>query len=361
MDPQQRILLELSWQTLEHAGYAPSGLAATRTGVFIGASGSDYSRLIDQLPEPIDAHYGTGVSMAVLANRISYFFDFNGPSVLIDTACSSSLVAVHQAMQSLQLGECEQALVGGINLICHPANSIAYYKAGMLSRDGLCKTFDQQANGYVRSEGSVVFLFKPLAKAQADQDVIYGVLKGSACNHGGQASGLTVPNPGLQAELLQSAWRAAGIQPSALSYVEAHGTGTSLGDPLEVQGLKQAFLEASYPDAAAAKTTCGLGSVKANLGHLEAAAGVTGLLKVILCLRHSQLPSVANFKSLNQHIDLSETGLYVVEKLRAWPAPIEGQRRLAGLSSFGSGGTNAHVVVEQYPAAAVSAQDSVAV
>ena len=360
MDPQQRILLELSWQTLEHAGYAPSGLAATRTGVFIGASGSDYSRLIDQLPEPIDAHYGTGVSMAVLANRISYFFDFNGPSVLIDTACSSSLVAVHQAMQSLQLGECEQALVGGINLICHPANSIAYYKAGMLSPDGLCKTFDQQANGYVRSEGSVVFLFKPLAKAQADQDVIYGVLKGSACNHGGQASGLTVPNPGLQAELLQSAWRAAGIQPSALSYVEAHGTGTSLGDPLEVQGLKQAFLEASYPDAAAAKTTCGLGSVKANLGHLEAAAGVTGLLKVILCLRHSQLPSVANFKSLNQHIDLSETGLYVVEKLRAWPAPIEGQRRLAGLSSFGSGGTNAHVVVEQYPAAAVSAQDSVA-
>jgi len=353
MDPQQRILLELGWQAIEHAGYAPNSLAGSNTGVFIGASGSDYARLLDQLNAPVDAHYGTGNSMAVLANRISYFYDFNGPSLLLDTACSSSLVAVHKAVQSIQSGESAQALVGGINLICHPANSIAYYKAGMLAKDGRCKTFDQQANGYVRSEGAVMLLLKPLASALSDHDRIYAVIKGTACNHGGQASGLTVPNPEQQARLLQTAWQAAEINPLSLGYIEAHGTGTSLGDPIEVQGLKQAFALPGMPP----ENSCGLGSVKTNLGHLEAAAGITGLLKTVLCLQHRQLPASLHFQQLNEHIQLSDCGLYVVDRLQPWTPPTAGGPRIAAVSSFGSGGANAHAVLAEYPAVVDAAAD----
>jgi len=353
MDPQQRILLELGWQAIEHAGYAPDSLAGSNTGVFIGASGSDYARLLDQLGAPVDAHYGTGSSMAVLANRISYFYDFNGPSLLLDTACSSSLVAVHKAVQSIQAGESSQALVGGINLICHPANSIAYYKAGMLAKDGRCKTFDQQANGYVRSEGAVMLLLKPLASAVSDHDKIYAVIKGTACNHGGQASGLTVPNPEQQARLLQTAWLSAEINPLSLGYIEAHGTGTSLGDPIEVQGLKQAFAQTGMQP----EKSCGLGSVKTNLGHLEAAAGITGLLKTVLCLQHRQLPASLHFQQLNEHIQLADSGLYVVDRLQPWTPPTDGGPRIAAVSSFGSGGANAHAVLAEYPAIVDAAVD----
>ncbi|HEY0838303.1 MAG TPA: type I polyketide synthase, partial [Azospirillum sp.] len=346
MDPQQRMLLELSWQAIENAGYAAGTLAGSRTGVFIGASGSDYARLLDQSGQPAEAHYGTGSSMAVLANRISYFFDFLGPSLLIDTACSSSLVAVHEAVQAIRAGEAAQALVGGINLILHPANSIAYYKAGMLSKDGLCRTFDQQANGYARGEGAVVLLLKPLRAALADGDRVHAVIKGTACNHGGQASGLTVPNPEQQGRLLQAAWRAAGIDPTALSYIEAHGTGTPLGDPIEVQGIRQAMGQAM--DGVPAGWRCGLGSVKTNLGHLEAAAGLAGLLKVVLCLRHRTLPASLHFRQRNQHIGLDGSGLYVVDHRQDW-TPAAGAPRLAGISSFGSGGTNAHAVVAEFP------------
>nr|QEO74705.1 phosphopantetheine-binding domain-containing pro [uncultured bacterium] len=351
MDPQQRILLELCWHAMEHAGCS---LAGSRTGVFIGASGSDYARLLDQSGTPTAAHSGTGNAMAVLANRLSYFYDLRGPSLLLDTACSSSLVAVHEAVRAIASGECAQALVGGINLILHPATSVAYYKAGMLSRDGLCRSFDQTANGYVRSEGAVVLLLKPLQAALADHDRVHAVIKGTACNHGGQVSGLTVPNPDRQAELLQDAWRAAGIDPRAIGYVEAHGTGTPLGDPIEVQGITQALFAA---DAAAAGAVAAgappggraLGSVKTNLGHLEAAAGLAGLLKTVLCLRHRQLPASLHFRQLNPHIDLS--GLHVVDRLQQWLPPADGAPRLAGVSSFGSGGTNAHVVVAEHLAA----------
>src|SRR5690606_38272890 len=219
--------------------------------------------------------------------------DFHGPSLLLDTACSASLVAVHEAVKSIALGESEQALVGGINLVLHPAGSIAFHKAGMLSKDGLCRAFDEAANGYVRSEGAVVLLLKPLQAALADGDRVQAVIKGSACNHGGQAGGLTVPNPALQARLLQSAWRTADIDPLALGYLEAHGTGTSLGDPIEVRGIVEAFAAAGEPQSEPQKELqkdlprrCGLGSVKSNLGHLEAAAGIAGLLKAILCLQH---------------------------------------------------------------------------
>jgi acyl transferase domain-containing protein/enoyl-CoA hydratase/carnithine racemase/acyl carrier protein/SAM-dependent methyltransferase len=347
MDPQQRMLLELSWHAIEHAGYAADKLAASRTGVFIGASGSDYARLIDQARGPTEAHHGTGNSMAVLANRLSYFYDLRGPSLLIDTACSSSLVAVHEAARALASGECTHALVGGINLILHPATSIAYHKAGMLSRDGLCRTFDAAANGYVRSEGAVVLLLKPLRTALADNDRIHAVIKGTACNHGGQVSGLTVPNPERQAQLIQAAWRAANIDPLAVSYIEAHGTGTSLGDPVETQGIVQAFDGAVAEAGGRRPAPCALGSVKSNLGHLEAAAGLAGLLKTVLCLRHWQLPASVHFRQLNPHIDLGRHSLSVVDRLQEWSS--DGPR-LAGVSSFGSGGANAHVVVAEHVA-----------
>jgi acyl transferase domain-containing protein/enoyl-CoA hydratase/carnithine racemase/acyl carrier protein/NAD(P)-dependent dehydrogenase (short-subunit alcohol dehydrogenase family) len=351
MDPQQRMSLELCWQAIEHAGYAPASLAGSRTGVFIGASGSDYARLLDQARRPAEAHYGTGSSMAVLANRISYFYDWHGPSLLLDTACSSSLVAVHEAVRSIAAGESAQALVGGINLILHPATGIAYYKAGMLSKDGLCRAFDQKANGYVRSEGAVVLLLKPLRSALSDHDRIYAVIKGTACNHGGQAGGLTVPNPEQQARLLQAAWQAAEIDPRALGYIEAHGTGTSLGDPIEVQGIRQAFAQTVGRHATRSPNGCALGSVKTNLGHLEAAAGIAGLLKAVLCLQHRQLPATLHFQRLNEHIELADSGLHVVDRSQPWRPPADGEPRVAGVSSFGSGGTNAHVVVAEYPSA----------
>ncbi|WP_349594246.1 SDR family NAD(P)-dependent oxidoreductase [Azospirillum argentinense] len=350
MDPQQRMLLELSWQAIEYAGYAPAELAGSQTGVFVGASGSDYVRLMEQVGSPVEAHCGVGGSMAVLANRISYLFDLQGPSLLVDTACSSSLVAVHEAVRSIRSGESAQALVGGINLMLHPATSIAFHKAGMLSKDGLCRSFDADANGYVRSEGAVVLLLKPLAAALAAGDRVHGVIKGTSSNHGGQAGGLTVPNPEQQARLLRMAWTDAGIDPSALSYLEAHGTGTPLGDPIEVRGMSLAIAGALPGEGAGRFRRCGLGSVKTNLGHLEAAAGIAGLLKVVLCLRHRRLPASLHFRRLNPQIRLDDTGLYVVDRLQPWQPAEEGGPLLAGVSSFGSGGANAHAVVAGGPA-----------
>ncbi|WP_167337408.1 SDR family NAD(P)-dependent oxidoreductase [Pseudomonas batumici] len=346
MDPQQRILLELSWQCLEDAGYCPSSLAGSRTGVYVGASGSDYRLLVDRTGAGIEGHSGLGTSMSILPNRISYFYDFCGPSMLIDTACSSSLVAVHQAIESLRAGNCTQAMVAGINIMCDPSTTVAYYRAGMLSTDGRCRTFDASANGYVRAEGAVMLLLKPYEYALRDNDNIYAVLKGSAVNHGGLAGGLTVPNPRAQAELVMGACRNADIDINSLGYIEAHGTGTSLGDPIEVAGLKSAF-ERFTADGDPVNARCGLGSLKTNFGHLEAAAGIAGLLKAMLCLRHNVIPGSLNFDRLNPLIDLSGTPFHVVDATTAWPASHEEPRR-AGVSSFGSGGTNAHVIVEEH-------------
>ena len=345
-DPQQRMLLQLGWACLEDAGILPSTLRGTNTGVFIGASNCDYSRLVQEAGLEVQAHHGVGSSLAILANRLSYFFDFSGPSLNIDTACSSSLVALHTAIQSLRSGECAAALVGGVNLICHPDLSIAYHKAGMLAPDGRCKPFDASANGYVRSEGAVMLLLKPLAGALADGDRIHAVIKGSAINHGGLAGGLTVPNPQKQSELLQAAWKNAGIAASDLSYIEAHGTGTSLGDPIEVQGIQVAF---GREHAGAAKS-CAIGSVKSNLGHLESAAGLAGLLKIVVCMQHRQLPPSIQFSHLNPKIRLDGTPLYVQQSLDTWSA---GQPLLAAVSSFGSGGANAHAVLAEFPRAEI--------
>lgn len=346
MDPQQRILMELAWQTLENAGITPNSIAGSNTGVFIGASGSDYSRLMERVGVPIEAHVATGTSLAALANRISYFLNLLGPSIVLDTACSSSLLAVHQAVQSIRSGECLQALVGGIHIMSHPANSIAYYKAGMLASDGKCKTFDDRADGYVRSEGAVMFMLKQLRQAEADGDLIYGVIKGSASNHGGQSAGLTVPNPQQQAALLTHAWQDAGINPHTISFIEAHGTGTALGDPIEIQGIQQAFAE--WSETPQVPISCGLGSLKTNIGHLEAAAGIAGLLKVLLCLQYQELPANQHFQHLNRHINLSNSSLHIVTQHQKWERPHNSIPRRAGVSSFGSGGANAHVVVEEY-------------
>ena len=348
MDPQQRILLELAWEVLEDSGYSADNISQSQTGVFIGASGSDYRLLLEQKEVDAQAHMGIGNSMAVLANRISYFYDFHGPSMQIDTACSSSLVAVHEAVEALQTKKCAQALVGGVNIICHPGNTISYYKAGMLSRDGLCKAFDEKANGYVRSEGAVMLMFKPLRQALTDKDRIHALIKGTSSNHGGQASGLTVPNPEQQAKLLKEAWGAAKVTPESIGYIEAHGTGTKLGDPIEVRGLKEAFSQGSFSSSPVKADRCGLSSIKTNLGHLEAAAGIAGLLKLVLSLKHQELAPSINFNKLNQHIDFSGSPFYIVKKHQFWPLP-KGQRlRRAGVNSFGSGGANAHVVVEEY-------------
>ncbi|MGZ5445522.1 MAG: SDR family NAD(P)-dependent oxidoreductase [Thermoanaerobaculia bacterium] len=341
-DPQQRMLLELAWSCLEDAGVLPATLRGSKAGVFVGASNCDYSRLVQEAGLEIEAHNGVGSSLAILANRISYFFDLSGPSLVVDTACSSSLVALHTAVHSLRSGECATAFVGGVNLICHPDLSVAYHKAGMLAPDGRCKVFDVRANGYVRSEGAVVLLLKPLRDAIAEQNRVHAVIRGSATNHGGLSGGLTVPNPQKQKELLMAAWKDAAITARDLSYIEAHGTGTSLGDPIEIQGIQAAYAAHGPADPA---TSCAVGSVKSNLGHLESAAGITGLLKVILSLRHRQLPASVHFSELNPKIRLQDTPFVIQDRLRAWDAS---RPRVAAISSFGSGGANAHVVVQEY-------------
>lgn len=352
MDPQQRLTLELAWHTIENANLQPQAIAGSNVGVFIGASGSDYTRAIDHHAATIAAHSSTGSATASIANRISYFFDFHGPSLVIDTACSSSLVAIHQAVRAIHSNECAMAIVGGVNLMCYPATSIAYHQAGMLAPDGKCKTFDHRANGYVRGEGAVLFMLKPLQQAQADNNSILAVIKGSAVNHGGQAAGLTVPNQSQQQQLLQQAWQNAGISPSDVSYIELHGTGTKLGDPIEFGAIQDAFN--ALGEDSRQGNPCGLGSVKTNIGHLEAAAGAAGLLKVIACLQQQTLVANQHFERLNSKIALSEKGsdksrLYVVENNKPWEKN-NGKPRLAGVSSFGSGGGNAHIVVEQYVA-----------
>ncbi|MBD8268127.1 type I polyketide synthase, partial [Pseudomonas fluorescens] len=349
MDPQQRIMLELSWACLEDAGVVPSSLAGSRTGVFVAAFNHDYKQLLESAGLPIDAHHSTGNAAAVIANRISHFYDLHGPSVLVDTACSGSLSAIHQAVQSLRLGETELALAGGVNLLLTPDRHIAFAKTGMLSPTGACKSFDEAADGYVRSEGAGLLLLKHMAKALADGDPIHGVIKGSAVNHSGKTHTLTYPSSAAQAQVIEQALGDAKVLASSVSYVEAHGTGTPKGDPIEIQGLRQAFCpHASDPQ------TCGLGSAKSNIGHLEAAAGVAGVIKVLLSFKAGQLAPLCHFSTLSSRIDLHGSPFYPVTRLQPWQ-PASGVRR-AGVSSFGFGGTNGHLILEEPPARAKVAE-----
>ncbi|MGB2677059.1 MAG: beta-ketoacyl synthase N-terminal-like domain-containing protein [Candidatus Acidiferrum sp.] len=351
MDPQQRLLLEVTWEALQDAGQVPERLVGTQVGVFIGIATNDYGRLQWNDLERIDAYAGTGNAMSIAANRISYVFDFRGPSLAIDTACSSSLVAVHLACCSLRNGESTLALAGGVNLILSPAIAIGFTKAGAMAPDGRCKTFDARANGYVRSEGAGVVVLKPLSKARADGDPIYAVIRGSAVNQDGRSNGLMAPNPLAQEAVLREAYRQAAVSPGRVQYVEAHGTGTLLGDPIEAMALA-AVLGVERPPG----RRCALGSVKTNLGHLEAAAGIAGLIKVALALRHREIPPSLHFEKPNPHIPFDELPLRVQTTLSPWPA--ESGPALAGVSSFGFGGTNAHVVLEEAPPPIIGMPDA---
>ncbi|WP_051317073.1 type I polyketide synthase [Ectobacillus panaciterrae] len=342
MDPQQRILLEVAWEAIENSGYSPSELAKSLTGVFIGISTNDYSRLQIANSSDVDAYTAIGNATNMAANRLSYFFDFKGPSVAVDTACSSSLVAVHLSCQSLRNGECNIALVGGANVILSPEVSVSFSKARMMSPVGRCKTFDDKADGYVRGEGAGVLVLKRLSDALKDGDTILSVIRGSAVNQDGKSNGITAPNGKSQEIVIQQALKNAGVEPSKISYVEAHGTGTPLGDPIEMEALKNVLIQGRSTNQ-----PCAIGSVKTNIGHLEAAAGIAGLIKVVLSLTNEEIPPHLHFEKLNPHISLADSKLFIPTSLQRWPSGKI--RRFAGVSSFGFGGTNAHVVLEEAP------------
>jgi len=348
MDPQQRLMLELCWGCLEDAGYLPASLAGSDTGVFVGVAGLDYRELLEAKLPSVEAHRSTGNYLSLVANRVSYFLDLRGPSVPYDTACSSALFALHYAAQSINSGESGMALVAGINIILTPTTFISFSKTGMLSPTGQCRTFDASADGYVRGEGGGVILIKSLKKAIEDGDHIYGVIKGSAINHGGRSQTLTSPNAFAQSQVIQDAYKRAGIAPDKVSYIEAHGTATPKGDPLEITGLKRAwrYLERHFK-VKASEGTCAIGALKTNIGHLETASGIAGIIKVLLAFQHRQLPPLVNFKQLNPNIELGGSPFYLVKELQDWRASGP-QALVAGVSSFGFGGTNAHVVLQSY-------------
>lgn len=349
IDPQQRLFLQTVWKTIEHAGYSTETLAKLRTGLFVGVFNHDYAELLQQKGIH-DAYITTGTTHSILANRISYLLNLSGPSEAIDTACSSSLVALHHAIHAIYDGDCDVAIAGGVNALLSPTPFLVASQAGMLSEDGRCKTFDKSANGYVRAEGVGAVLLKPLHQALAAGDTIYGVIKGTAINHGGHVSSLTVPNPHAQADVIMQAALHAHVSLETLSYIETHGTGTALGDPVEINGLTKAFNELTSKEK---KYYCGLGSVKTHVGHLEAAAGITGLIKVLLAMQHRKIPGNLHFKELNPYIKLNNTPFYLVTETKEWKPFFnhlnERMPLRAGISSFGFGGTNAHVIVEEAP------------
>jgi acyl transferase domain-containing protein/acyl carrier protein len=341
MDPQQRLLLEVACEALEDAGVPAAELADSKTGVFVGVSSSDYAWL--QLARgEVDAYFGTGSALSIAANRISYAFGLRGPSVAVDTACSSSLVAVHQACASLRNGECDVALAGGANLILTDEITQSLQGAGALSPDGRCKTFSDAANGYVRGEGVGVIVLKRIDRALADGDSIYAVIRGSAVNNDGRSNGLMAPSGRAQEDVLRTAYRQARVKPAEVDYVEAHGTGTQLGDPIEARALG-AVIGAKHP----ADRPLRIGSVKTNIGHLEAAAGTAGLIKVALSLAHRSIPASLHCAQVSPLIPFDDLHMRVQTATKPWPET--GHPARAGVSSFGFGGTNAHVVLEEAP------------
>jgi acyl transferase domain-containing protein len=345
LDPQQRLLLEVAWEALEDGGHSPDRLQGSRTGLFIGMmNNNDYAlrkRLFEH-PEQVSPHDAVGDAMSMAAGRLAYFLGLRGPAIVNDTACSSSLVAVHLACQSLRTLECRTALAGGVNLMISPGPSIAFSKAGMLAPDGRCKTFDASANGYVRSEGCGVVVLKRLSDALEDRDDILAVIAGSAVNQDGRSSGLTAPNGAAQRDVMREALRMAGVPPGRVGFVEAHGTGTRLGDPIEVEALGAVYVEGRSPDH-----PLYLGAVKTNIGHLEAAAGIAGLIKTVLVLRHRRIPANLHFCQLNPEIHLDEIPAVVPTQALDW-AKSDGPR-CAAVSSFGFSGTNAHLVLQEAP------------
>ncbi len=348
MDPQQRLLLEVAWEALEDAGLPLAQLAGSKTAVYTGIASFDYSVLETSFRDrgEIDVHSNTGGSLSIAANRISYTFDLRGPSAAVDTACSSALVAVHLACQSIWREGCPMAMAGGVNALLLPDWYIGFCRMGMLSPSGRCHAFDARADGFVRSEGAGLVVLKPLAQAMADGDRVYAVIRGTAVNQDGRTPGMTVPNQESQEALLRQACRAARVAPGSIQYVEAHGTGTMVGDPIEARALGQ-VLSTGRPAGA----PCLIGSVKTNLGHLEAAAGIAGLIKVALALHHRRIPGNLHFEQPNPDIDFDGLRLRVPTQSQPWPE--SDHPALAGVNAFGFGGTNAHVIVQEAPRAMV--------
>ncbi|MCH7883941.1 MAG: SDR family NAD(P)-dependent oxidoreductase [Planctomycetes bacterium] len=347
-DPQQRLLLEVAYEALEDAGLPMEAIAGSRTAVFVGISTYDYGVMQGRSDRRfhLDAYATLGSALCVSANRLSYFFDLQGPSLTVDTACSSSLVATHLACQSIWNGEATMALVGGVNVLLQPEGTIGFCQAKMLAPDGRCKSFDAAADGYVRAEGVGVVLLRPLSEAIKNNDPVYAVIRGTGANQDGRTAGITVPSEVAQEALLREVCSQAGIAPASVNYVEAHGTGTSVGDPIELRALGNA-LGHERPDGA----HCLIGSIKSNIGHLEAASGIAGLIKAALCVRHGHIPPSLHFTTPNPSIPFEKLKLRVVQELTPWPK--NGQElRIAGVNSFGFGGTNAHVVLTSHPVTA---------
>jgi acyl transferase domain-containing protein/glutamate-1-semialdehyde aminotransferase len=333
LDPQQRKILELAWHAIEHSGRTPSDVMGSNTGVYIGISTNDYSLAKAGEKASVDVFDGVGGAHSIVANRISYLFDFKGPSWAVDTACSSSLISLAQAVGHLRSGECDMALAGGVNILYTSHLTQSFKKAGMISPEGKCKTFSDNADGYVRGEGGGILVLKRLSDAKKDNDNIWGVIKGFAYNQDGRSNGLTAPNGRAQEQVIKKALSFSELKPDDIDYVEAHGTGTPLGDPIEYHALKECFKSR--------KTPLMVGSVKTNIGHLEAAAGVAGVIKVLLSMKYKKIPKNLNFTTLNKKINTDGSQLQVITESKEWT----GKRR-AGVSSFGFGGTNAHIILE---------------
>lgn len=342
MDPHQRLFLETAWATLEDGGYGGKKLIGSRTGVFVGYRGdepNDYKKMISQLDSSSGSIAVSGNLTSILASRISYLLDFKGPSFTIDSACSSSLVAVHLACQSIRTGDCDQAIAGSVKVKMIPTSNI---KLGIESSDGRARSFDDDSNGTSVGEGVGAILLKPLSNALRDGDHVYAVIKGSAVNQDGASIGITAPNALAQEDVIMRAWKDAGIDPETISYIEAHGTGTQLGDPIEIDGISRAFRNYTQK-----LQFCAIGSVKTNIGHLDNAAGIAGLIKCVMALKHRKIPPLIHFKRPNRKINFLESPLYVADKLQDWE--VENKPRRCGISSFGLSGTNCHIILEESP------------
>ncbi|MFI0357070.1 SDR family NAD(P)-dependent oxidoreductase [Actinomadura sp. 9N407] len=342
MDPQQRLVLEVAWEAFEHAGLAPTSLRGSRTGVFVGVSAPEYAAFTAADLASLEAFTATGAALSIIANRLSYLLDLRGPSMIVDTACSSSLVSTHLAVQALRAGEADVALAGGVNVLLSPTITVTFDQAGGTSPDGHCKAFDASADGMVRAEGCGAVVLKRLSDALRDGDRVLAVVRGSGVNSDGRSNGLVAPNSDAQKSLLRDVYSSAGIDPHDVDYVEAHGTGTFLGDPIEAKAVGEVLGAGREPDAPLL-----LGSAKSNLGHMESAAGIAGLIKTVLALHHRTIPPSAHYKEPNPHIPFEELRLEVVAEEIAWPD--RGHPARAGVSGFGFGGTNAHVVLEEAP------------
>ena len=344
MDPQQRWLLETSWESLEDAGIAPKSLKGTATAVYVGIASNDYANVAQSDPKNVDVHTNSGSTLSIASNRIAYLFDLKGPAVSVDTACSSALVAINLACESVWSGEATMALAGGVNALLTPDASIGFSKATMLSPSGQCFAFDDRANGYVRGEGAGMFVIKPLSRAKEDGDRIYCTIRAAVINQDGNTSSMTVPGIDTQAEMLRIAYGQAGLEPKRVRYMEAHGTGTPVGDPIETTALGQILSQGRDED-----DYCLLGSVKTNVGHLESGSGVAGLAKAALVLHHDTVPANLNFKNPNPDIPFDEFKFKVATENQALPH-LDGHLPVVGVNSFGFGGTNSHIVLEAFPA-----------